>query len=166
MAEQKLVIEGIEVGYEGIMNIREIYKIIDDWMAANNYDKNELVNSEYLKPEGKYVELVLEPYSKVSDFVKNIIKIRIIARNLKDVDIEQDGVKKKMQEGILMITFQGILETDYEGKWEQKASIYFLRVLVDKYIYKFYTDRFESGLAKDVKDLSTQVKSFLNLFKY
>ena len=166
MPEQKLVVEGIEVGYEGIFNIKEIYKIIDDWVKDYDYDKVEKVSTEYVRPEGKYVELILEPEKKVSDFVKNIIKVKIIARNLKDVEIEQDGMKKSMQEGNMLITFTGVLETDYEGKWEQKASIFFLRVLVDKYIYKFYTDKFESGLARDVNELSTQVKSFLNLYKY
>jgi len=166
MPEQKLVIEGIEIGFEGVMNIKEIYKILDDWLNDNNYDKNELVNVEYLRPEGKYIELVLEPNKKVSDYVKNIIKIKAVAKNVKDVEIEQDGKKKKMQEGNLSIMFRGILETDYEGRWEQKATIFFLRVLVDKYIYKFYTDRFESALAKDVREISTQAKSFLNLYKY
>ena|SRR3989338_486944 len=166
MPEQKLVVEGIEVGYEGILNIKEIYKIIDDWIRDYDYDKIEKINTEYLRPEGKYVELVLEPEKKVSDYVKNIVKVKLIARNLKDVDVEEDGRKKKMQEGNLIVTFTGVLETDYEGKWEQKATIFFLRVLVDKYIYKFYTDKFENALAKDVKELSTQVKSFLNLYKY
>ena len=166
MPEQKLVVEGIEVGYEGILNIKEIYKIIDDWIRDYDYDKIEKINTEYLRPEGKYVELVLEPEKKVSDYVKNIVKVKLIARNLKDVDVEEDGRKKKMQEGSLIVTFTGVLETDYEGRWEQKATIFFLRVLVDKYIYKFYTDKFENALAKDVKELSTQVKSFLNLYKY
>jgi len=71
-----------------------------------------------------------------------------------------------MQEGELAVTLTGVLETDYEGKWEQKATIFFLRVLVDKYIYKFYTDKFESALAKEIKDLHTQIKSFLNLYKF
>jgi len=166
MPERKLVIEELNVGFEGIMNIRDIYKLIDDWLFGNNYDKVELVNVEYLRPEGKYIELNLEPYKKVSDFVKNVIKIRIVAKNVKDVDVEEDGKKRKMQEGNFSMTLTGILETDYEGRWEQKATIFFLRVLVDKYIYKFYTDKFENGLAKDVKEIATQVKSFLNLYKY
>ncbi|MEM4336653.1 MAG: hypothetical protein QXG86_01485 [Candidatus Woesearchaeota archaeon] len=166
MPEQKLVVEGIEINYEGLFSMREIYKLIDDWLRDYDYDKVEKVNTEYLRPEGKYVELILEPEKKVSDYVKNIIKIKLIGRNLKDVDIEEDGIKKRMQEGNLYITFTGVLETDYEGKWEQKPTLFFLRIIVDKYIYKFYTDKFENALARDVKELSNQVKSFLNLYKY
>ena len=166
MPEHKIVIEGLQAEFEGIMNIKEIYKIIDDWIKAYDYDKVEKINTEYVRPDGKYVELLLEPEKKVSDYVKNIIKIKLIARNLKDVDIEEDGRKKKMQEGHILITFQGTLETDYEGRWEQKATIFFLRVLVDKYIYKFYTDKFENDIAKEVNELNMQVKSFLNLYKY
>ena len=166
MPERKIVIEELGVNYEGIMNIMDVYKLIDDWLQGNNYDKLELFTTEYVKPEGKYIELVLEPDKKVSDYVKNIIKVRLVAKNVKDVDVEEEGKKRKMQEGTLSIVFTGLLETDYEGRWEQKATIFFLRVLVDKYIYKFYTDRFENALAKDVKDLANQVKSFLNLYRY
>ncbi|MBW3022981.1 hypothetical protein KY308_02670 [Candidatus Woesearchaeota archaeon] len=166
MPEQKIVVSGMTVQYEGIMNLRDIYKIIDDWQKDNDYDTIEKLNAEYVRPEGKYIELTLEPEKKVSDYVKNIIKIKLIARNIKDVTVEDEGRKKKMQEGELAVTLTGVLETDYEGKWEQKATIFFLRVLVDKYIYKFYTDKFESALAKEIKDLHTQIKSFLNLYKF
>ena len=166
MVEHKIVVDEVEVGYEGIFNLSEVYKIIEDWLADNNYDKEEVLNVEYLKPEGKYIELLLEPNKKVSDYVKNIIRIAFVAKNIKDVDIKEDGVKKKMQEGKLSLAFTAILETDYEGRWEQRPTFYFLKIIVDKYVYKFYTDKFESIITKDINDLMTQVKSFLNLYKF
>jgi len=62
--------------------------------------------------------------------------------------------------------FDGYVETDYENRWENKPIFYFLRALIDKYIYRIYTDKFESMLVADVHHLHTRIKSFLNLYRY
>lgn len=166
MAEQKIVVENLELQYEGLFSFKDLYKLIDDWLKENNYDKVEKMNMEKVSEEGKYIELVLEPVKYLTDFVEYIIKMRIIGRNIKEVEVERDGKKEKLNQGSLYIRFDAILETDYEGRWEQKPTFYFLRVLIDKYVYKFYTGKYESGLKKDLTEIHTQIKSLLNLYRY
>jgi len=165
MAE-KQSIGKTSIGYEGLFNVFELYKILDDWQKKNNYDKTEKESIEYIKPEGKYIELHLEPYRKESDYVKFVIKIDITMENVKETVVEIDDEKKNMHEGKVSIDMEAWLETDYEGTWQMKPGIYFLRILVDKYIYKIYTGKFSSALKKEFDQLSAQVKSFLNLYKY
>lgn len=154
------------VQYEGLFNVFELYKILDDWQKKNNYDKTEKETIEYVKPEGKYIELHLEPYRKESDYVKFVIKIDIVMEGVKDVVVEIDDEKKNMQEGKVAIDFEAWLETDYEETWSMRPGIYFLRILVDKYVYKIYTGKFSSKLKVEFNELASQVKSFLNLYKY
>ena len=79
---------------------------------------------------------------------------------------EKDGKKVKLNKGDIQMIFDAFLETDYENRWETKPMYYFLRTLVDKYIFRVYTGKFVGNLAADVKDLHTRIKSFLNLYKY
>jgi len=166
MAEKQIIAPAITVSYEGLFNVFELYKILDEWQKKHNYDKTEKESIEYIKPEGKYIELSLEPSRKESDYVKFVIKIHIRMDNIKETVVEIDEQKERMQEGKISITFEGWIETDYEEAWHTKAGIYFLRILVDKYVYKLYTSKFAEGLKAEVNELSTQVKSFLNLYKY
>jgi len=166
MTEKQIVVSGLAVSYEGIFSPRELYRIIDDFQKKHNYDKTEKESIEYVRPEGKYIELKMEPYRKETDYVKFIIKMHVIMENLKETVVEVDGQKENMYEGKVTINFEGWIETDYEQAWTTKASIYFLRILVDKYIYKIYSEKFAAGVRAEVNELATQVKSFLNLYKF
>lgn len=166
MAEQKLVVEGLELSYEGLFDVKELYKTVDDYLKETAYDKVEKINAEYVKPEGKYIELTLEPNKKISDYVQYRIRMRVYITNLKDVEVEKDGKKQKLNHGKVYIRFDAILETDYEHRWEQRPLFFFLRVLVDKYVYKFYTGKYEGDLKTDLTNLHTRIKAFLNLYRY
>jgi len=166
MAEKNIALTGLTVSYEGLFNVFELYKIVDDWQKKHNYDKTEKQSIEYIRPEGKYIELEMEPYRKESDYVKFVIKIKMVMENLKETVVEIDDEKKKMHEGKVTVVFDAWLETDYEEAWHTKPGIYFLRILIDKYIYKIYTEKFLGDLRAEVNDLMTQIKSFLNLYKY
>jgi len=96
MAEKQIVVSGLRVEYEGLFKPDELYRIMDDWQKKHNYDKTERESKEYVKPEGKYIELRMEPYRKESDYVKFIIKIHIVMENLRETVVEIDGQKEKM----------------------------------------------------------------------
>lgn len=166
MTEKNIVVSGLTVSYEGLFNVLELYKIFDDWQKKNNYDKTERESIEYVKPEGKYIELRMEPARKESDYVRFELRVHIVMENIKETVVDIDGEKKKMNEGKVTIAFDAWLETDYEEAWSTRPNLYFLRLLIDKYIYKIYSDKFSGQLRGEVNELATHVKSFLNLYKY
>ena len=61
MAERRLVVDHLRLKYEGLFNATELYKLIDKWLNEKAYDKRELRNQENVRPDGKYVELILMP---------------------------------------------------------------------------------------------------------
>ena len=166
MVERRIVVDGLKISYKGLFNAGELYKIIDAYFRERAYTKHELRNYEHVYPEGKQVEVIKEPYRKVTDYAKYVVRVTIIMSNVKETVIEKDKHKVKMNQGDVDIQLDGFLELDYEHRWEKKPMFYFLRALFDQFVFKVHTERFESGLKEEIDDLHSQVKSFLNLYRY
>jgi len=107
-----------------------------------------------------------EPFRKFTDYAKSIVKIRAQFQKVKDVVVERDNKKVKLQEGTVLISFDGILETDYEHRWESKPVFYVLRTVFEKYLYRPFISGFERGVREDTMALKNNLKAFLNLTKY
>jgi len=166
MPEREVVVDKLRLTYEGLFSVGELYKMIDEWFRWKGYDKRENKNIEIVKPEGKFIEIELEPWKKVTDYAKNVIKIRIQMNDIKEVEVEKDNTKLKLNQGKVHFVFDGFLETDYEARWEGKPIFYFIRTVFDKYFYKPFTAGFERGVKEDVMHLHGQVKAFLNLYRF
>ena len=86
--------------------------------------------------------------------------------NIKDVEVEKEGVKLKLQQGRAMMIFDGYLDSDYENRWDAKPVFFFIRTIFDKYIFKHYFSKFEKWLVNDINDLHSRVQRFLNIYRY
>jgi hypothetical protein len=166
MSEKKLVIDQLRLNYSGLFNLGDLFKTIDGWFFEKGYDRHEKKNEEQILPSGRFVEIELRPWKKTTDYAKNEIRFRLFVKDMKDVEVEKDGSKVKLQQGDIHMVFDAFLETDYEHRWESKPMFYFLRTLFDKFIFRVYTDKFEGVLVNDTHDLYNRVKSFLNLYRY
>ena len=166
MTERRLVVDHMRIKYEGLFNLFEVYRLIDSWLREKAFDKREIRNQQHVKPDGKYVELVLMPWKKISDYARHVIRIELRAFNVKDVVVEVDKRKVKMNQAKIDIILDGYLDMDHEDRWEQKPFYFFMRTLFDKYIYRTYSTQFEELLVENVSQLYTLIKSFLNLHKY
>ena len=98
--------------------------------------------------------------------MKTEIKIIINATNLKHVEVEQKGLKKKMYRGEINITFTSYLITDYEHAWELKPMYYFIRMLIDKFIYKGYTEEVKNEIVTLTNECYDEIRSYLNMHRY
>lgn len=166
MVEKKIVVENVQLNYKGLFSVKDLYRVIDSFFKEKDWDKRETRNNEFVSPEGKYLELWLEPFRKVSDYAKLIIRIQIIIKDLKEVLVEKEGQKKKMNKGDVKFIIDGFLETDYENRWEGKPEYIFIRTLFDKFVYRRHTQEFEAQLVEEVEELKATLKSFLNLYRF
>jgi hypothetical protein len=166
MAEREIVVDKMRLTYEGLFEATELYRHIDEWCRSRGYDKCENKNIEKITPEGKYIEIEIEPWKKLTDYARAIIKLRIIMTDVKEVEVEKDGIKVRQNQGKIQLVFDGYLQTDYENRWEGSPLFYFLRTIWDKYIYKLYTETLKKNVLDDVNHLSSTIKSFLNLYRY
>jgi hypothetical protein len=166
MAEREVVVDKMRLGYEGLFKVTDLYKLIDGWLREKGYDKREKKMAESVTKKGKFIEWEIEPWKKITDYAKIVIKLRVIMTDIKEVEVEIDKSKVKMNQGQANFIFDAFVETDYENRWEGKPLFYFLRTVFDKYIFKPYTVGYQSNVLDDVNDLHARVKAFLNLYRF
>lgn len=166
MAERRIVVDNLMLQYEGLFDVKELFLMIDKWLRQKAYDKMEKRNHEHVLKEGKYIEIELEPWKKVTDYAKIVINMYIHMYNIKDIMVKKDNQDIKMNTGKIKIRFIGYLVTDYEHKWEGKPVWWFLRTVMDRWVYKVSADKYEAAVAENVKHLYQNVKAFLNLYRY
>jgi hypothetical protein len=166
MVETYFVVKKTAIKYTGILNVDELYLHIDEWLHSKGFDKVETKTEEHVEADGKYVELLLEPYYKFNDYCKEILRIHIHMNNIKDVDVNIDNHALKMQEGAIKIETDGFFITDYENRWESRPFYFFIRSLIDKYIYRIYNQKYETILKENANEFRANIKSFLNLYRF
>ena len=91
MANRYIVIDQLKLNYEGLFNFNEFYRMIEAWFFEKGYDKEERMNEEIHTLTGKVINLELRPWKKTTDYVRNVIKIKIHVSDLKDVEVEKDN---------------------------------------------------------------------------
>ena len=166
MVERRIVVDTLRLNYQGLMDVNEFYRVMDKWYREKGFDKYEKRNFEQVLKDGRQIEIEIEPWKKTSDYAKCAIKINMLFTGIKDVIVKRDGHNVKMNQGKILLTFMGYLETDYEGRWESKAFLFFLRTIFDMYIYKIHTNKFESYVADETTHLYNTIKSYLNMQKF
>ena len=165
MVEKKFVVDGMKLSYNGPFDIIEFYKKVEDWISAKGKEKDIKKKVEHVEPSGKKIEWFIEIWEDLAEYARILVRMRALFTDVKEVKIKKDKRRKRLNSGNVLIIFDGILETDIAGKWQQKPVFYFLRALTDKFIYKFYMNKFEDKLANDVYDLHDTLKDFFNAYK-
>lgn len=163
MAEKRIIIDKKTLNYSGLFSFKELYKVVDDWLQEHDYKKAELSSTESVSKDVKDINVYAEPSKKITDYAKYKIRINLTGNSLKKVEIQRKGKKLKLDSGTVNFMFWGDLETDFQDRWEQKAEYFLMRTLVDKFVYHYYMKGFEDGLRKDVEDLISHIKAYLNM---
>jgi len=165
--KQKYIVKTI--AYDGLLNYRELFRILDVWLREKFYDKKEKRNEQYMTAEGMNIETEFIPWKKVTDYFKIMIKIEITGTGLKEVEVELHGKKTKMHQGKVSIKITGYLVVDYEvlgvSQWS-KPVLYFLRDIFDKYVYWRITKKYIEMTLDDVDSLYNHLRAYLNMEQY
>lgn len=153
-----------KVKHTGIFDFKETYRILYEWLVDQGYDLNEKTYKEVIGAGGaKEIEIEWEATKKVSDYFKFMLEIKWHPLGVKDVEVEIDGVKQKMQKGQFEIEVKSTLLKDYEERWSNRPFFKFIRGLYDKYIIKERIESYEGRLIGEMDEFVAQCKSFLAL---
>ena len=118
------------------------------------------------KKEGKYIEVMYEPWKDITAYAQKVLKVRVIMQDVKDVNIRKDGHNVVMNQGKVKVIFYGILKTDWENRWENKPLMFFIRSLYNKFFYNGYVRGWRNEIKSDTHDLKNAIKAYLNLNRY
>ncbi len=166
--EKKLIIDGLRFSYNGVFDILDFYKTVEDWIREKGYERELKKKLEHVKPNGKELEWHIEIWKKPNDWSKTFISMRAMFKNIKELEMVKAGAKRRLNQGEVLVIFDAWFETDLQGRWQQKPSYYFLRTLFDKYIYMFWgeKERMTTPLANDTYALHKRLKAFFSLYRY
>ena len=159
MVEKDLVWKG-KLKHTGIIDSRELYTFCYKWLTDEDYFIVEKVYNEKITKDGKEVEIKWFAFRKISDYFRFYLKIdwRII---LTPVEAIKNGGKVKAEKGILEIKIDGVLEKDYEHRWENNGFLKFLRGVYDRYMIRTRVEQYEERLMEEVNEFIAQCKSLL-----
>ena len=121
--------------------------------------------SERLAGKGKKLEWNVECWKDLAHSHKEVVRLRSMFNEVKDVMVERNGKRIKTQQADILILLDGILETDLSESWDQKPLIFFARAMIDKYIWKFHTEKYDGIVSDDAHDLHRTLQAFFNLQK-
>lgn len=166
MVEKKILVDEDELNYEGLFDLAEIYALIDDYLKLKGYDKFEPMNEENVFPTGKTLHIILAPMKWHTDYIRKTLKIELLVTDMKEVETEIDKVKMTLNQGKINVKFSAVLQTDWEGRWEQRPLYFFFRTIFEKFIYKGDIKRFEDENTADLNELKQKVGAYLNLNRF
>ncbi len=166
MSEKEIVSPESTVSYEGLFEPKELFRIIQKWLKENHHDFVEKEAFEKAIDNKRFVKYSLESFKKINDYAKFIIKLKITLSNLEDVVVEHENQKLPMCKGKVSVSLTGILESDYENRWETKPVYFFLRTVFNKFIFKTEMSYLKNRLKGEINGLKFEIKSFLNLYKF
>jgi len=163
MPEEEVVFRST-LKHTGIFLFRDFYKFCYDWLVDElNLIVIERKYDEKIAGDSKVVEIDWECIRKITDYFRFKIDIRFRITDMKDVEITKDGAKIKMNHGRINLRVKGILQRDYEGKFEKDAFRKFLRGVYEKWVIPSRIEEFRDKLVEDSDEFLAQTKAFLDL---
>ncbi len=134
-----------KIKWEGITDFGELYKYMKLWLEDNKYANEKTLEKKYIervKGDKKQIEIAWESQKKKSDFFVYHIDTLFLILGMGDVEIDQDGIKRKMQKAVFEIQISSYLEStkawdDLKGlqKWYYE---YVMRKRINDYLGELY----------------------------
>lgn len=164
--QKNLVVNNKQIVYKGIFKADELFSLVNRSLEDRGYSKNEKRSEEMVTPSGRKMYLELRPFKIVTNYITLMIKIKFNFENVTEAVKEIDGQKRRFDQGDAVISFDSWSITDYESRWGMQPLTYFLKGVVNKYLYKFPLEKGSiSTLVGDTAYIYGQLKKLLNSYE-
>ncbi|MCA9478405.1 MAG: hypothetical protein KC535_04630 [Nanoarchaeota archaeon] len=163
MSEDRVIIDEKKITYSGLIAIGGFYKAMKQELDDLGYGPYEDYHAEEVHEDGKQILITFRGDKKVSDFAKIVWESKVAISQATEVTVQKGHQKTKMHKASAEVKSIVVLSTDYDKSFEQNAWLYFLRVVIDKFVFKSYVSRAMSQAKKDYSLFESKIKSFLNL---
>jgi len=138
-----------KIKFEGVTDFGELYKYMKLWFEDNKYgDKDKIEKSleqkyiERIKGEKKQLEISWHAEKKKSDFFRYNIDTLFLILGMGDVEVEENGVKRKMQKAVFEIRVSSYLEST--KAWDDLKGLqkiyreFIIRKRINEYLAELY----------------------------
>lgn len=163
MSEKETIFSS-QLKYGGIFSFADFYKFCYDWLTEETgLFVQESKYVEKIKGDMKEVDVEWEGFTRLTDYFKFNMKVEFKILAMKEVEITQDGKKIKTNQGQLALKVKGILERDWQGKFEDSGFQKFIRAIYEKWVIPSRIDQFEGKVVGDSDEFLGQAKAWLSL---
>lgn len=167
MVEKKQVLYDLRTTYSGPFLVEDFYSEVENWIREKGFEKEPKKKMEHVTKSGKKIEWVVEAHRELDDLHHSVVVMRALMDNVKEIIIRKEGKKVRLNSGDVMITLDAFIQSHLHGSFFQvKPIYYFVRTLIDKFIYQYWSFRWDGAVNSDAKDLFKRITSFFNLQKY
>ena len=167
MVEKKQVLYDLRTAYNGPFLVEDFYAEVENWIREKGFEKEPKKKVEHVTKNGKKIEWVIEAHHHIDDLHHGVVVLRALLENVKEVVINKDGKKIRINSGDAFINIDGFIQSHIHGSFFQiKPIYYFIRTLIDKYIYHFWSEKYDGMVNTDCRELLKRITSFFNLQKY
>ncbi|MEK6887117.1 MAG: hypothetical protein AABW88_04775 [Nanoarchaeota archaeon] len=151
------------IKFEGVFDWDELYSTITGWVFSKKFDYYERNNVRKRETYGYKRELKAEIEREESGYVKHMLKIEIISYHMEDIEVVENGEKKKRtRTGMMTIEISPSIELDWQDKWNKKFKKK-ARDFMHKYIMQGYVQEQLDKIYYEMYKLQTKIKEELKM---
>ena len=165
MGELRMVVNHLKIDYNGPLDVHKLLALIENFLWERGYDKQQEKDFEQNTDKGRFIEWQYKPWKKITDYIRYMVKIRVLGYDLARIDTHVDGKKAKVDSGRIIVIIDGYMEYDYDNKWDLNPLMELIRGVYDHFIYHTYTERWEGRLTNDINSLHDAIEKFLNMHR-
>ena len=167
MVEKKQVLYDLRTTYNGPFVVEEFYAEVENWIKERGFEKNPKKKMEHVTKSGKKIEWLVEAHRPLDELHHSIVVVRALLDNVREVTLKKKGRRIRINNGDVFVNIDGFVESHIHGSFYQvKPVYYFIRAVIDKFIYNFWSFRYDGTVAADGQDLFKRIRAFFNLQKY
>lgn len=146
--------------YRGTFDQKKLMQGIQQWYIDNNYK----FHAAKYKIKASEAEYEANGEHEITEFVKFWVGIHMWIRDLVDVEVIQEGEKKKMQEGYINLDINGKMEYDYTGRFGGSKFMQWLYNFYHKYVIRqTIKDVWEDDVILKMQELEARVKDLIGV---
>ena len=97
MGHLKIVVDHEKIDYSGPFNANDLFRMIENYVFEKGFDKKQDKDFEQNTPSGKSIEWQISPWKKITDYVRYMIKVRVLGHDFVKTDVMVDGKRKKVE---------------------------------------------------------------------
>jgi len=167
MTEKKQVLYDLFMSYSGPFKVEDFYGEVENWIRENGFEKEPKKKLEHVTKSGRKIEWLIEAQNHLDDLHHGVVVLRVLMDNVREVTVKKDGKKIRIDNGDVFLNVDGFIQAHVHGSFYQvKPVYYFIRALIDKYIYKFHSWKYDGVVDAAGRDLFKRTQSFFKLQKY
>lgn len=162
MADKEQVVKE-KLSHNGIFDFSALYAFMHAWLRdEEGFGVTEEKYSEKVSGNARDIDFKWVAAKTISDYFKMEHQIEAEIRGLTDVEVEVNGVKKKMNKGKISIEFKGYIVKDVQSKWDVTPWYRFLRDFYNKYVIPARIDNMTDKIMGDLRKFKDDIKAFLD----